>query len=90
MADVTATANPGSGAAVGKVAASILLPVLAAYPPVVEGQPATPVTHLQVLLPIGKSGWIPLSATRPLVADRLCYAAGPDGEWKIAAFDQTQ
>src|SRR5215472_8207199 len=90
MMDVTATANPGAGAPVGKAAAAIVMPVLNAYPPVTEGQPAKPVTHLQVLLPIGKSGWIPISAARPLVTDRLCYALGADGNWKIVAFDQAQ
>jgi len=88
--DVTATANPGAGAPVGKASAAIAVPVLNAYPPAVEGQPAKPVTHVQVLLPIGKSGWIPISVLRPLVADRLCYAHGGDGNWKIVAFDQAQ
>jgi hypothetical protein len=90
MMDVTATANPGGGAPVGKAAAAIAMPVLNAYPPVIEGQPAKRVTHLQVLLPVGKSGWIPISAARPLVTDRLCYALGADGNWKIVAFDQAQ
>ena len=88
--DVTATANPGAGAPVGKAAAATAMPVLNAYPPEVQGQPAKPVTHVQVLLPIGKSGWIPISSARPLVSDRLCYALGTDGNWKIVAFDQAQ
>jgi hypothetical protein len=90
MTDVTATANPGGGAPIGKAAAAIAMPVLNAYPPVVEGQPAKPVTYLQVLLPVGKSGWVPVSAVRPLVSDRLCYALGSDGTWKIVAFDQAR
>jgi hypothetical protein len=88
--DVTATANPGGGAPVGKASAAFALPVLNAYPPVVEGQPTKPVTHVQVLLPIGKSGWIPISAARPLVTDRMCYALAADGNWKVVAFDQAQ
>jgi hypothetical protein len=90
MTDVTATANPGGGAPIGRAAAAIAMPVLNAYPPVVEGQPPKPVTYLQVLLPIGKSGWIPIASARPLLTDRLCYAPGADGSWKIVAFDQAQ
>jgi hypothetical protein len=89
VADTNATTTPaGTGAPVGRVG-QVALPVLRSYPPASEGS-ARPVTHLQVLLPSGKSGWIPLSAARPLVTDRLCYAATPDGTWKIAAFDQAQ
>ena len=47
-------------------------------------------THLQVLLPSGKTGWIPATAGLPLVTDRLCYAVTADGDWKIAAFDQAE
>jgi hypothetical protein len=41
-----------------------------------------------VLLPSGKSGWIPISAAIPLTTDRLCYALTADNDWKFAAFDQ--
>ena len=47
-------------------------------------------THLQVLLPSGKTGWIPASVVRPMDSDRLCYAKTADGAWKIAAFDQSE
>jgi hypothetical protein len=90
VSDVTATASPGSGNPVGRAGGQIAMPVLNSYPAAKEGQPPPKVTHLQVLLPIGKSGWIPISAVRPLVTDRLCYAATADGSWKIAAFDQAQ
>lgn len=85
IADTAATATPTGGAAVGRVS-QLALPVLKTFP---EGQ-SGPVTHLQVLLPSGRSGWIPLSAARPLVTDHLCYARTADGEWKIAAFDQAE
>jgi hypothetical protein len=90
VADTTATAAPtGPGSSVGRVS-QIALPVMNVYPPSAEGQPGLPATHLQVLLPSGKSGWIPAAAAVPLVTDRLCYAVTPDGNWKIAGFDQAQ
>jgi hypothetical protein len=90
IADTIATAAPtGPGSSVGRVS-QIALPVMNVYPPAAEGQPVLPATHLQVLLPSGKSGWIPASAAVPMVTDRLCYAVTPDGNWKIAGFDQGQ
>jgi hypothetical protein len=88
VADTDATATPAGGAPVGRVG-QVALPVLKTYPALSEGA-TRPVTHLQVLLPSGKSGWIPLSAARPLVTDRLCYALTADGTWKIAAFDAAE
>jgi hypothetical protein len=89
VTDTTATAAPtGPGSSVGSVS-RLALPVLNVYPPA-GGQPGPPATHVQVLLPSGKSGWIPTSAAIPLVTDRLCYAVTPDGNWKIAGFDQAQ
>jgi hypothetical protein len=88
--ETTATAAPaGAGASVGSVN-QLALPVMSVYPALPEGQSGPPPTHLQVLLPSGKSGWIPASAAVPLVTDRLCYAVAPDGNWKIAGFDQAQ
>jgi hypothetical protein len=89
VADTAATATPTGGASVGRVG-QVALPVMDMFPPTPEGQPAPPPTHLQVLLPSGKSGWIPISAALPLVTDRLCYAHTPDGGWKIAGFDQAE
>jgi len=89
-ADTTATTAPGGGAPAGRISGQIAMPVLDVYPPLPEGQAAPPVTHLRVLLPSGKSGWIPITAALPLATDRLCYAAGPDGAWKIVAFDGLQ
>ena len=69
---------------------TIAMPVLSAYPTEQEGQPPAPVTHLEVLLPSGKSGWIPISAARPLNGSRLCYAKTRVGDWKIVAYDQSE
>ncbi len=49
-----------------------------------------PSTHFEVLLPSGRSGWILVSAVRPLVTDRLCYAKNPNGDWRIAIYDQAE
>jgi hypothetical protein len=89
IADTSATATPTGGGSIGR-ANQIAVPVLDVYPPVTAGQPGPPTTHLKVLLPSGKSGWIPISAAVPLNADRLCYAHLPSGEWKIALFDQAE
>jgi hypothetical protein len=43
-----------------------------------------------VLMPNGKSGWIPISAARALTTERLCYARTAKGEWKIVAYDQPE
>src|SRR5207249_746985 len=82
VAETTAaTATPGGGGAPVARVGQMALPVLSVHPPKPEGQAAPPVTHLQVLLPSGRRGWIPLSAARPLVSDRLCYALTSGGEW---------
>ena len=86
LADTPATSSPiDTASPVGHVNQSAV-PVLNVFPPPTAGQPKTPVTHLQVLLPSGKTGWIPVAAGLPLVTDRLCYAVTADGDWKIAAF----
>jgi hypothetical protein len=86
-AETTATAGPGTGAPVGKVA-KVALPILRSHPPAKEGQPEPTATHFEVLLPSGKSGWIAASAPRPFANETLCYAPTSKGEWKIVAFDQ--
>lgn len=84
LAETVATAAPGGGATVGKVG-TVALPILSTHP---KGAEDTAITHLEVLLPSGKSGWIPSTAARSFVNDSLCYARTAKGEWKIAAFDQ--
>jgi hypothetical protein len=89
MADTPVAKAPGdAGPPIGKVG-KVALPVLGVYPPSAEGKPVTP-THLEVLMPSGKSGWIPVTAARPLSSERLCFAKTPKGEWKIVAYDQPE
>lgn len=90
LANTEVTKAPGdTGPPVAKVG-TVALPMLSLYPPAKDGQPAPQPTHIEVLLPSGKSGWIVAVAVRPLFADRLCYAKTTSGDWKIAAIDQTQ
>jgi len=63
------------------------VPVLNTFPAAKEDEPAPPVTHYEILLPSGKSGWIPAAAARPLEGDRLCYALTAKGEWAIGLYD---
>jgi hypothetical protein len=84
-----AKAPNDSGPPVGKVGI-VALPALSVYPPVQEGKPAVPATHVEVLMPNGKSGWVPASAVRPWDSERLCYAKTPGGDWNISAYDQLE
>ena len=86
LANTDVAKAPGdTGAPVAKVG-TVALPMLSFYPPAKEGQPQP--TDVEVLLPSGKSGWIPAAAVRPLFTERLCYAKTQSGDWKIAAIDQ--
>ncbi len=88
LAETSVARAPGdTGAPVGKVG-TIALPLIGFYPPEKEGAPPPAPTHFEVLLPSGRTGWVPVSAVRPLETDHLCYARTPAGEWKIAAIDQ--
>jgi hypothetical protein len=90
VAETPVAKAPGdTGAPVGKVG-KVALPVLSQHPPSPEGKPAVTPTHYEVLMPNGKTGWIPASAARPLSGDQMCYAKTPKGEWKIVAYDQPQ
>jgi len=62
-------------------------PVLQTAPAARAGQPAPAPTHYEILLPSGKTGWIPAAAARPLESSRLCYAKTARGDWAIAQFD---
>jgi len=88
LADTPATSTPAGGSVVGQVK-QVALPVIDAHPPA-QGESAPPVTYLKVLLPSGKSGWIPASSAIPLVTDRLCYGLTAKGERRISAFDQVE
>ena len=84
-----AKAPNDNGPPVAKVGV-VALPALSVYPPVEEDKPAVPATHLEVLLPSGKTGWVPASSVRPWDSERLCYAKTAKGEWKITAYDQLE
>jgi hypothetical protein len=82
-----AKAPNDSGPPVGRVGL-VALPALSLFPPVEEGKPSVPATHVEVLMPNGKTGWVPVSAVRLYDAERLCYAKMTNGDWKIASYDQ--
>jgi hypothetical protein len=63
------------------------LPVLSSIPAARDNEPAPAPTHYEVLLPTGKSGWIPAASARPLEASRLCYTPTAKGGWAIGLYD---
>jgi hypothetical protein len=88
LAETAVAKAPGdTGTPVAKIG-TIALPLISFYPPEKEGAPPPPPTHFEVLLPSGRTGWVPVAAVRPLETDHLCYARTPAGDWKIAAIDQ--
>ena len=88
FAETAVAKAPGdTGAPLAKVG-TVAMPLVSLYPPGNEGEPAQQPTHVELLLPSGKSGWILAASVLPLVADRLCYAKTPAGDWKIALVDQ--
>ena len=88
LTDTPAAATPGgTGAPVGRIGGKTAVPVLKTHPPAPAGQSGPPATHLQVLLPAGKPGWIPINLARPLVSDRLCYSETTSGDWKITTYE---
>ena len=90
LGETAVAKTPGdSGPAVGKVG-KVALPVLSTAPATKPGEPAPAPTFLEVLLPSGKTGWIPASAAKQLAAEHLCYAKTVSGEWTIVAYDQPE
>ncbi len=69
---------------IGKIGTEAV-PVLSTHP-----QDADKPTHLEILLPSGRRGWIPASAARPLQGDRLCYVLTVGRLWKIGIFDAAE
>jgi hypothetical protein len=53
------------------------MPLLSFYPLEKEGAPPPSPTHFEVLLPSGRTGWVPVTAVRPLETAHLCYARTP-------------
>jgi len=87
LGDMAVTVNPRGGAVVGQVG-KIAMPVLDHFPK--SNDDSVMPTNYKVLLPSGKSGWIPAAITRPLRPERLCYAMTADGSWKIVAYQQPE
>jgi hypothetical protein len=78
---VPAARTPGDkGPFLGKLGAEAF-PVVSARPE--DGDPQ----FYEVVLPSGRTGWIPADAARPLQADRLCFAKMANGNWGIAIYD---
>jgi hypothetical protein len=89
FADKTPVAEaPGDTGAPAANIGPIAMPLISVYPPEKEGEPPSPPTYFEVLLPSGRTGWVPVTAVRPLETDHLCFARTPAGEWKIASVDQ--
>lgn len=90
--EITLTATPAGRAPAGKVAKTAL-PLVGVHPVPGQGQSSaasqTP-THVELLMPSGKTGWAEITAVRPLLFDRLCFAKSAGGDWMIAAFDQAE
>jgi hypothetical protein len=88
FAETAVTKAPGdTGAPLAKLG-TVAMPLVSIYPPGKEGERAPQPTYVEMLLPSGKSGWIPAASVLPLVTDRLCYATTPAGDWRIALVDQ--
>jgi hypothetical protein len=88
--EVTLLASPTGGETIAKLNAAAL-PIVSVHPapPQAGGAPISPVppTHFELLLPSGKTGWVPVKDLHPLFVDRLCYAkSGTD--WRIAVYEQ--
>jgi hypothetical protein len=90
LAETPVAKAPGDGGPQVAKVGTVALPVLSSHPPTPDGKPAVTPTHYEVLLPTGKTGWIPAAAARPLWSERLCFAKTPKGEWKIVSYDQPE
>jgi hypothetical protein len=89
IAETPVTSKRGDAGSVVTKVNKVALPVLETYPPQGQSGDIQP-THMQVLLPSGKTGWVAASAIRPLISERLCYAKTKDGDWKIVSYDQLE
>lgn len=77
------TSTPIGGPPAGMVSLAAM-PVVSTHP---AGQEPT---HVELLLPSGKTGWLPLSSVDFMAVSRLCFEQATPGEWKIVAFDQAE
>jgi hypothetical protein len=83
-ATTVAKAPDDTGTPIGKISVEAV-PVLSTHP-----QDADKPTHLEILLPSGRRGWIPANVARPLQGDRLCYVRNVGREWRIGIFDAAE
>lgn len=89
LAETTVKASPDPKAAtVGKVG-TVALPLISMHP-AQEGDAPPPPTQIEVLLPSGRTGWVPISAARPMVSNRLCYAKTSEGKWTVVMFSEVR
>jgi hypothetical protein len=89
--EVTLTGTPTGGSSVGKFA-NTAMPLVALHPDPAAAKPPAqpqPASHVELLLPSGKTGWLTVDKARPLLIDRLCYAKSANGDWKIAGLSQS-
>lgn len=66
----------------------VAVPVVSYFPKASASQPDPIPTHIEVLLPSGKTGYLPIAQARPLFGASLCFAKTGDGSWKIASVNQ--
>jgi hypothetical protein len=83
-----AKAPNDTGPPVAKIS-KIAVPMVGSFPMAKPGQPEPQPTHAEILLPTGKTGWVPIAALRPFDRDRLCFAQTADGQWKIVGYDES-
>ena len=79
-----AKAPDDTGTPIGKISTEAI-PVLSTHP-----QDADKPTHLEILMPSGRRGWIPANVARPLQGDKLCYVRAVGREWRIGIFDAAE
>jgi len=90
LAETPVAKAPGDTGAPIATVGTVVMPMLSSYPPSTNDKAPPKTTHFEVLLPSGKSGWVPASAARPFDSDRLCYAKTESGEYKIVAYDESE
>lgn len=82
-----AKAPNDTGAPVAKVS-RIAVPLLNTFPTAKQNEPEPKATHAEILLPSGKTGWVPISALRSFDHDRLCFSPTAEGRWRIVGYDE--
>jgi hypothetical protein len=88
VGDTVVSASPSAGAPQVATISKVAVPVLSYYPKATAAQPEPIATHIEVLLPSGKSGFVAIAMAKPLYGATLCFAKSADGNWKIASVNQ--